>query len=364
MINWTKGRGRQSIALILLVAVLVLGSALVAYAGSAAVPVEAQGDATPTQTLVVPPTDSSANSQGAEAAVVGSTEEPTPTPTPQPVCTPPACQAGEVLNCPGDCPGGCGYECATPTPGVAANLLVNSSFEEGFVEGQGVGVGWGRFQNGNVHAGWYDDSWEKVVCDGDHAQLMELTNAKENDRYVGIFQTVNAIPNSEYVLTLRGLVRSDSGSPDKSDYGFRMQYGIDYSGGVDWQSPDIEWIELLWDEQPREDPTSENQYRYETHTATIKATNDQLTLFVRGWKKWADGVEGNYDLDCLSLVGSQAPSTQPPPSGDPTATPLPAMPETGNEFGLLENPVLVVASAALLIVLAGGAVWSVTRRRA
>lgn len=39
-----------------------------------------------------------------------------PTDTPMPVCTPPACQAGEVYHCPGACPGGCGTECATPTP--------------------------------------------------------------------------------------------------------------------------------------------------------------------------------------------------------------------------------------------------------
>ena len=350
-----EGRRRQLAALMVLVAVLVLSSAFVAYAGSAAAPPQAQGDATPTPT---------SGAQGAEAAVLGGTEVPTPTPTPLPVCTPPACQAGEVLHCPGDCPGGCGYKCATPTPGAAANLLVNGGFEEGFVEGQGQGVGWGRFQNGNVHAGWYDDTWEKVVCDGEHAQLLELKGAKENDRYVGIFQTVNVVPNSEYVLTLRGLVRSDSGSPENSDYGFRMQYAIDYTGGANWESLDIKWIELMWDEQPRQDPNGDLQYRYETYTVKVKATSNKLTLFVRGWKKWADEVEGNYDLDCLSLVGPHAPGTQPPPSGQPTATPAPEMPETGNEIAFLENPVLVVASAALLVVLAGGAVWSLTRRRA
>jgi hypothetical protein len=339
----TKGRSRQWLALIPLVGVLILSGVLVAYVGSAAAPAQAQD---------------------AETAVVGGTEVPTatPTPTPAPVCTPPACQPGEVLHCPGDCPGGCGYECATPTPGVAANLLVNGSFEEGFVEGQGQGNGWERFQNGNVFAGWYDDSWDKVVCDGEHAQLLELTNARENDRYVGIYQTVNVVPNAEYALTLRGLVRSDSGSPQNSDYGFRMQYGIDYAGGTDWESSNIEWIELMWDEQPREDPQGDIQYRYETFNTTVKATSDKLTLFIRGWKKWADAVEGNYDLDCLSLVGPQAPGTQPPPSSQPTATPAPGMPVTGNEFAFLENPVLVVASA--LVVLAGGAVWSLTRRRA
>ncbi len=35
---------------------------------------------------------------------------------PQIMCTPPACQPGEVYYCPGQCPGGCGTTCATPTP--------------------------------------------------------------------------------------------------------------------------------------------------------------------------------------------------------------------------------------------------------
>lgn len=39
-----------------------------------------------------------------------------PSMTPTVVCTPPACQPGEVLYCPGQCPGGCGYRCGTPTP--------------------------------------------------------------------------------------------------------------------------------------------------------------------------------------------------------------------------------------------------------
>lgn len=38
------------------------------------------------------------------------------TQTPAPVCTPPACAAGDVYACPGDCPGGCGTTCATVTP--------------------------------------------------------------------------------------------------------------------------------------------------------------------------------------------------------------------------------------------------------
>jgi hypothetical protein len=364
---WTKRRNRQFVALTLITVVLVLSGAWAAYADSidrhpvAAERAQAQGDATPTATLVVPPTDSMASAQGAESAVLGSTEVATPTVTPTsvtPVCTPPPCKPGEVYYCPGACPGGCGTQCATPTPGAPVNVIVNGGFEEGFVEGQGMGVGWGRFQNGNVQAGWYDDTWFKVVYEGEHAQLLELKNAQEPDRYVGIFQTVSVVPDAEYDLTLHGLVRSQEGSPDVSNYGYRIQYGIDYKGGTDWEAGDIEWIELMWDDQPREDLTGANEYRMEAYTTKIKTKTSKLTLFIRGLKKWPDLREGNYDIDGVSLVGPQAPG-----GGQPTVTPVPAMPETGNEFALLENPVLVVASAALLVVLAGGAVWSLSRRR-
>jgi hypothetical protein len=247
---------------------------------------------------------------------------------------------------------------------------VNGGFEEGFVEGQGMGTGWGRFQNGNVHAGWYDDTWFKVVYEGEHAQLLELKDAQEPNRYAGIFQTVSVVPNAEYELTLHGLVRSDEGSPDVSSHGYRMQYAIDYQGGINWEGEGIEWIDLNWDDQPREDLKGDNEYRMEEYKTKITAQADTLTLFIRGWKKWPDPREGNYDIDGVSLVGPQASSETPPPApqpepGDdqPTATPEPAMPETGNESGFLGNPVLVIASAALLVILAGGAVWGLGRRR-
>jgi hypothetical protein len=240
----------------------------------------------------------------------------------------------------------------------------------------GVAVDWERFQNGNVHAGWYDDTWEKVVYDGEHAQLLELRDAHEMDRYVGIFQRTHVSPNSEYGLTLHGMVRSDSGSAEASDYGFEMQYGIDYMGGTDWQSPDIEWVTLPWEEQQRTDPT-----RIDDYSTTIQTKGPNLTLFIRGVKKWPDAVEGNYDVDAVSLVGplppsgkwspdkqpmpgrQQQPGMQPPPDMQPTASHKPIMPETGNVFSFQENPVLVVASAVLLVVLIGGAAWGFGRRR-
>lgn len=342
MTFWSRRRTRQLVTLMLVTLVLILSGALAVYADSAdwqisaSVQDQAQGDATPTATLAL-----ASSGSGVEAAVLGSSDAATATTTVTPTRPSPT-------------------RAPTPIP-APGNVIVNGGFEDGFVEGQGVGVGWGRFQSGNVFAGWYDDTWPKVVYEGKHAQLLELRDAKENDRYVGIFQTVQVVPNAEYVLTLHGLVRSDAGSPQASDYGFRMQYGIDYKGGTNWEAADIKWVELMWDEQPREDKTGDIQYRMETYTATVKAQTDKLTLFIRGWKKWADASEGNYDIDGVSLVGPKVPAG--PQPGQPTPTRTPGMPVTGNEFSFFGNPVLVVASVALLIVLAGGAFWSLTRRR-
>jgi serine protease len=82
---------------------------------------------TPTSTFTPSPTPTFTSTP-----IPSPTFTPTPTPapvtppisehgadlTPAPVCTPPACQPGEVYYCPGDCPGGCGTQCATPTPGI------------------------------------------------------------------------------------------------------------------------------------------------------------------------------------------------------------------------------------------------------
>ncbi|MEJ2558782.1 MAG: hypothetical protein P8186_21720 [Anaerolineae bacterium] len=282
---WTKKRSRQLVALILMTSVLALSGVLVAYADTT--------DTHPSTSVLVqaPLLD------GADIWV-GTTPTATITATvPSPTLT--------------------------PTPIAATNVITNGGFEDGFVEGVGVAVGWGNFASGDVFAGWYDDTWSKVVYEGEHAQLLELRGATQPNRYVGIYQMVSVVPNADYALTLHGLVRSDEGSVEASNYGYRMQYGIDYTGGTNW-----------------------------------KTETDKLTLFIRGLKKWADENEGNYDIDGVSLVGPYHPGVQ------PTTTPMPGMPETGNAFGFLDNSMLVISSAALLVVLVGGAVWGLSRRRA
>ncbi len=200
------------------------------------------------------------------------------------------------------------------------NLIVNGGFEGGFQEAFGVGYGWGGFSNGNAVVGWNYDDWDAVVGDGEFAQRIEIRDAVDLNRYAGIYQTVSVVPGQQYKLTLNGLIRSEEGDIALSDYGYRLQYAVDYDGDIAWELvPEEEWKELPWDEQPMSDPP-DGVYRFDNFETTITARSDKLTLFVRGWKKWLNNGAGIYDLDEISFIGPapegfQAPVVQPVSAG-------------------------------------------------
>jgi hypothetical protein len=185
----------------------------------------------------------------------------------------------------------------------AQNLVVNGDFEQGFQGEFGVGYGWGGFSNGNATVGWSADTWEQVVVKGKYAQLIEIKNATERDRYTGIYQTISVVPGQQYKLTAKGLIRSEEGDIKVSDYGYRLQFGVDYEGGVAWELvPEQNWQEIPWDEQPLSG--TNGTFRFDTFETTLTAKTDKLTLFIRAWKKWLDNGAGLYGLDEISLVGA------------------------------------------------------------
>jgi hypothetical protein len=270
---------------------------------------------------------------------------------------------------------------SNPNPAPSStNLIVNGGFEDGFVEG--IAIGWQRFATGGVQAGWQDDTWEKVVYEGSHAQLLSLKDARDLDRYVGVFQTVTVAPDADYLLTLHGLIRSDEGSAAASNYGYRLQYGVDPSGGADWQSPGITWVELPWDEQPRATPPASGGYPIDVYTTTIKSHSPRLTLFIRGWKKWIGAAEGDFDVDGISLMPMQLSSSPqatrespvitpvPPPAGAesgpaaPVPTPLSRMPQTGTGTQPAGNGnQLTLTSVLFVVLLISGVVWKLSRHQ-
>jgi len=233
-----------------------------------------------------------------EAPTPGTPSPPRPTNTPVVVATPEEAKPTATLT-------------STPTPIATlglpsaavpavsrAEVLTNGSFEDGFENG--IGVGWHAFNNSDAEFGWADETWSALVWDGGHAQHMEIWDAGVFDRYVGIYQTVSTVSGASYELTMHGVIRSNEGNVQASSYGYRLQWGVDYNGGSDWQAVDG-WTDVGWDEQPLD----AESYTLGSYTTTLKATSASTTLFIRGWKKWPTrGSYVKFTVDGVSLRGA------------------------------------------------------------
>jgi hypothetical protein len=230
---------------------------------------------------------------------------------------------------------------------VIGERLRNGSFEDGF-EDQIIGQGWTSFNNGAAVFEFLEETWSPAVFDGERAQRIQVQGASQPDRYAGIYQTVSVVPGETYNLTLNGQIRSGEGDIRASQYGYRMQLGIDDGGGQDWTAVE-DWVELPWDEQ-QFDSDSLFYYDYSTPVAT---TGSQLTIFIRSWNKWPDPGRVEYTVDAVSLTG-------PVPSEEMVVDK--ALPVTGDPPLSVSGWVRLLASAVVLCLLVAGAVWQVRRQ--
>ncbi len=202
------------------------------------------------------------------------------------------------------------------------DLVINGGFEGGFQQEFGVGYGWGAFSNGNAVVAW---GQEKSTAAGQYAQRMEIKDALENDRYMGIYQTISVVPGQQYKLSLQGQILSDEGQVSASDYGYRLQYAVDYNGDTAWELvPAESWQELPWDEQ-----SLDFSGPLDSFNTTLTAQTNEITIFIRGWKKWTNNGTGVFVLDNLQVIGPapagfQAPVSQPE---SPAAAPVEAASE-------------------------------------
>ena len=221
---------------------------------------------------------------------------------------------------------------AFPFANSVSERITNGSFEEGFGP-DGVGLGWHKFDNGgNATYGWYDDTWDPVVWDGEHSQLIEINTfcrgASDPDRYAGIYQTVALVPGATYTLKIRGMIRARDGDPvitgAEDPFSYRVQWGYAPAGGTDWEAV-TNWVELPWNTvYPRLSPGP--MLEYETQ---FVAPSPKVTIFIRVWKKWATpSREIDVNLDGISLTGP-APTDTAAPS---VSMDVPAYPAVGQTY--------------------------------
>ena len=239
--------------------------------------------------------------------------------------------------------------------GQIGNVLRNGDFEQGF-QPNGVGLGWGNFNNSSAVFSFHTGDWPSVMGEEQHTQFMRIRSAELPDRYLGIYQTANVLPGQTYTLSIRGLVRTNAGNVQHTDYGYRLEVGFDPLGGQNWKMVQ-DWIELPWDEQLR----LEEEFRVDEFSTVVTARSDRLTVFVRAWKKWADAGEGAYDVDDIRLVGPTL--TVAAAGGVVTgselvaATEMVAVPVTGEAPATPWSNLRTWVTVALLSLLLGGAAW-------
>ncbi len=230
---------------------------------------------------------------------------------------------------------------------VFSERIRNGSFEDGFKDHR-VGLDWTPFDNGSAVFEFMDETWPPAVFDGQHAQRIQVREASQPDRHAGIYQTVSVVPGETYDLSLHGQIRSGYGDVKISEYGYRIELGIDYNGGQDWTAVS-DWTNLPWDEQRLD---SDFLFFYD-YVVPIVATGPRLTIFIRTWNKWPDPGQVEYTLDDISLTG-------PTPSEEIAFNePLPA---TGGVPMSVSGIVRTVLSVVVLCLLVAGAVWQVRRQ--
>jgi len=209
-------------------------------------------------------------------------------------------------------PGGCATPCnvAPPLPPVVGmcagpELVYNGGFEMGFnpVSVGHVGNSWGYFTNGGgANYGFYDDQWTPVVAEGKHSQLIEINTKSvypaDNDRYAGIYQYVAGLhAGTTYEFRMKGLLRGAGNEDDP--YRFAAQVGYLPGYNADWQQV-TGWTEMnLGPIAKRTEPGAMGEY-----TMKFVAPASDMTLFIRGWKKWGiTNVEMDFNIDVVSVRG-------------------------------------------------------------
>ena len=187
---------------------------------------------------------------------------------------------------------------------------------------------------------WEAESDPMHVSHGEHAQLIRIMGPGQPNRFAGIYQIVDVIPGETYTLTLHGVIRSSLANDNYDPLAFRVQWAIDEQGGTDWES--IDWAE--WTDPGWNDVQLDVKWPpMDAYVQQITPSTDKVTLFVRGWSKWAFfQSEAKFYLDGIYLHG---------PLPDEAETPI-----TGGTFVWV--PIL-----GLLLVF-GFAAWELRRSKA
>ena len=200
----------------------------------------------------------------------------------------------------------------------STDALVNGDFEGAFVDG--VAEGWTAFNNlGSAVYSYAATEDPASVFAGARAQALDIhtrsVGGSQPDRWTGIYQTVDVVPGTEYLLNIYGALRTTEGSAEHSHWNYTVQVGFDPNGGTA-AGKVRDWIDLPWEPTPLDGPAA-----FAAYSQPVVPATERLTIFVRLLKKFPTiGQEAALTLDAASLLG--------PSSDDPLAG-VTMLPQTG-----------------------------------
>jgi hypothetical protein len=339
------------------------------------------------------------------------TATPIPSPTPNPLTpTPiPTLKLGPRID-PGD------------------NLVSNGNFEFGFYQVPQLGfeppdvgnvpVSWDWFRNqtyGKYNI--YNNQGLGLICpddlddeaEGKNSLSLHMQSTDEQDARLGVYQTVDVVEGQAYLFYMAGAIQVQPGgySPDKNH---NMLLYFDHTGNTNWQSiPHEKWLRAGWREQDLEfevsGPDDPDLTVIQDYYQVIEAKSGQLTIFIMGWRRWANWRTGIFTVDCVTLVpigevenlaeiipsmsrisatvvdeALEAASVQAPAQPAPEAQPAAAVPGEEPEVepaaesviippsgGILESTenTLLIGSASVVLILGlvSAGVWNARRRK-
>jgi hypothetical protein len=138
---------------------------------------------------------------------------------------------------------------------------------------------------------------------------------------------------------MQAILRSSAPPEARNIYEAEMHWGIDPSGAGDYDNVDT-WEPMELTEQYRlgsngEFPDDVPLF-YELITGTVQTEeSSEISLFIRGLKKFATNVEVNMDIDNVELIG--------PDPGTPEIVPVPEADKSAEE----EDKILPTTGAIL-----------------
>lgn len=220
-----------------------------------------------------------------------------------------------------------------------------------------------------------------------------IQSADENDMRLGVYQTVEVVPGRDYRFSMSGTIQVQSGGgtlqpndPEvpREAQNHTIEVSFDQSGGTDWANvPLHDRHNVQFKEEKLEFKVSEDDEDIaiiQDYQTIIKPKSNKVTIFITGWRKWANWRTAIFTIDCISLEQVVPDNTGPAPINDgaePVAISQPAVSPPANaestqaqiippSGGILEkagNSFLFVSVAVVTVLgLIGAGIWNMRRQ--